>query len=93
MINRVEKLQYNINSEDTKISALSSSRIDKYEYLEDKEILSSAQRRVIERAKFLYSRLGKALDKQIKTIEDQGKKSRGYKSFKTNRKLTKTKIK
>ena len=76
MINRDEKLQQDINSEATKISALSSSRIDKYEYLEDKEILSSAQRRVIERAKFLYSRLGKALKKQIKTIEDQGKKNK-----------------
>ena len=76
MINRVEKLQYNINSEATKISALSSSRIDKYQYLEDKEILSSAQRRVIERAKFLYSRLGKALKKQIKAIEDQGKENK-----------------
>ena len=30
-----EKLQYNINSEATKISALSSCKIDKYEYLTD----------------------------------------------------------
>ena len=30
-----EKLQYNINSEATKISALSSGKIDKYEYLTD----------------------------------------------------------
>ena len=27
---------------------------------------------MIEQAKFLYSPLGKALEKQIKTIEDQG---------------------
>ena len=30
---RVEKLQYNINKEAAKISALSSGKIDKYEYL------------------------------------------------------------
>ena len=30
-----EKLQYNINSEATKTSALSSGKIDKYEYLTD----------------------------------------------------------
>ena len=28
-----EKLQYDINKEDAKISALSSGKIDKYEYL------------------------------------------------------------
>ena len=31
------------------------------------------QRRVIEQAKFTYSPLGKAFEKQTKTIEDQGK--------------------
>ena len=31
--NRGEKLQYNINRETTKISALSSSKIDKYEFV------------------------------------------------------------
>ena len=36
---RDEKLQYNINREATKISALSSGKIDKYEYLTGKEIL------------------------------------------------------
>ena len=30
------------------------------------------QSRVIEQAKFTYSTLGKALEKQLKTIEDQG---------------------
>ena len=32
------------------------------------------QRRPIEQAKFTYSPLGKALEKQTKTIEDQGNK-------------------
>ena len=54
-----EKLQYDINREAAKISALSSGKIDKYEYLTDKEILPSDQSRVIEQAKFTYSPLGK----------------------------------
>ena len=51
---RDEKLQYVINREAVKISALSSGKIDKYEYLTGEEILSSDQRRVIEQAKFTY---------------------------------------
>ena len=38
-----EKLQYNINREVAKISALSSGKIDKYEYLTGEEILPSSQ--------------------------------------------------
>ena len=71
---RDEKLQYDINREATKISALSSGNIDKYEYLTGKEILPSNQQQIIEQAKFTYSPLGKAFEKQIKTIEDQGEK-------------------
>ena len=69
-----EKLQYDINREAVKISALSSGKIDKYEYLSGEEILPSNQRQIIEQAKFTYSPLGKAFEKQTKTIEDQGKK-------------------
>ena len=57
-----------------KISALSSGKIDKYEYLTGEEILPSNQQQIIQQAKFAYSPLGKALEKQIKTIEDQGEK-------------------
>ena len=67
-----EKLQCNINREAAKISALSSGKIDKYEYLTGEEILPSDQSRIIEQAKFTYSPLAKAFEKQIKTIEDQG---------------------
>ena len=70
---RDEKLQYDINREAAKISALSSGKIDKYEYLTGEETLPSDQRKVIEQAKFTLSRLGKALEKQTKRIEDQGK--------------------
>ena len=41
-----EKLQYNINREATKISALSSGKTAKYEYLPSKEILPSDQSRI-----------------------------------------------
>ena len=69
-----EKLQYDINREAAKISVLSSGKIDKYEYLTGEEILPSNQQQIIQQAKFAYSPLGKSLEKQIKTIEDQGKK-------------------
>ena len=69
-----EKLQYNINREAAKISALSSGKIDHYEYLTDEEILPSDQSRIIEQVEFTYSPLGKAFEKQIKTIGEQGKK-------------------
>ena len=69
-----EKLQYDINREAVKISALSSGKIDKYEYLTGEEILPSNQQQIIEQATFTYSPLGKAFEKQTKTMEDQGEK-------------------
>ena len=69
-----EKLQYNINREAAKISALSSGKLHRYEYLTGEDILPSNQQQIIEQTKFTYSSLGKAFDKQIKTIKDQGKK-------------------
>ena len=38
---RDEKLRYDINREAAKISALSSDKIDKYEYLKGEEMLPS----------------------------------------------------
>ena len=71
---RDEKLQYDINREVAKISTLSSGKIDKYEDLTGEETLPSTQQQIIEQAKFTYSPLGKAFEKQIKTIKDQGEK-------------------
>ena len=71
---RDEKLQYVINREAAKISALSSNKINKYEYLTGEEILPFNQKQMIEQAKFSYSPLRKVFEKQIKTIEDQGEK-------------------
>ena len=43
-----EKLQYGFNREVAKISALSSGKIDKYEYLTGEEILPSSQRQILD---------------------------------------------
>ena len=66
-----EKLQYNINREAAKISALPSDEICKYEYLTGEDVLPSNQQQKIEQAKFTYTPLGKAFEQQIKTIKDQ----------------------
>ena len=58
-----EKLQYDINREAAKISALSSRKLHKYEYLTGKDILPSTQQKIIEQTKFTYSPSGKAFDK------------------------------
>ena len=86
---RDKKLQYDINREAAKISALSSGKIDKYEYLTDEEILPSNQQQIIEQAKSTFSPLAKAFEKQTKTMEDQGK--RCFKRNKTKRYKTKAK--
>ena len=69
---RDEKLQYDINREAARISALSSGKTDIYQYLTGEEILPSNQKRVKEHAKFTYSPLGKVQEKQTKTIKNQG---------------------
>ena len=61
---RDEKLQYDISREAAKISAVSSGKFDKYEYLTDEEILPSNQRQIIEQTKFTYSPLSKVFEKQ-----------------------------
>ena len=71
---RDEKLKYNVNREATKISALSSGKIYKYDFLTGEEILSSDQSKIIEQAKFKYSPLDKAFENQTKKIVDQEEK-------------------
>ena len=73
---RDEKLRYGISREAAKISAFLSGKIYKHEYLRGEEIPPLDQRRVIEQTKFTYCPLGKAFEKQIKTIEDQGEKQK-----------------
>ena len=71
---RDEKLQFDINRQAAKITALSSGKIEKYEYLTGEEILPSKQQQMIEQAKFTYSPLGNAFEKQKRAIKDQGEK-------------------
>ena len=86
---RDEKLQYDINRGAAIISALSSGKKHKYEYLTGKDILPSNQQQIIEQARFTYSPLGKAFEKQIKTTEDQGKKQvDALNTLKSNNQLT-----
>ena len=86
---RDEKLQYDINREAAKISALSSGEIRKYEYLTGEDILPSNQQQITEQTKFAYSPLGKAFEKETKTIEDQGKKQiDALNTLKSNNQLT-----
>ena len=47
-----EKLQYNINKEAAKISALSSGKIHRHEFLTGEKIIPSDQSRIIKQAKF-----------------------------------------
>ena len=48
-----EKLQYNINREAAKTSALSSGQLHKYEYLTGEDILPSNQQQIIEETNLL----------------------------------------
>ena len=67
---RDEKLQNYVNSETAKISALSSGKLDKFDYLTDEEILPSNQRQIIEQDKFLLQeKLLKKKQKQLKIKE------------------------
>ena len=61
--------QCDINREAAKISTSSSGKIHKFEYLTGDDILPSTQQQITEQAKLTYS----PFEKQIKTIEDQGK--------------------
>ena len=76
---RDKKLQCDINRKAAEISVSSSGKIDKYEYLTGKEILTSNQQKIIEQAKFTCSSLEKAFEKQIKTIEGQTNKDQAEK--------------
>ena len=69
-----EKLQYDIKREAAKMSAISSGKIGKYDYLTGEEIMQFDQSRITEQAKFTYCPLGKAFERQVKTIEGQREK-------------------
>ena len=65
-----EKLKPQIKRETAKISALSSGKIDKSEYLMGEEILPSNESRIIEQVRFTYSEQRK---KEMGAITNQNK--------------------
>ena len=75
---RDEKMQYYINREAAKISSLSSSKVDKNEYLPGEETLPPDKARVIEQAKFTYTPWGKGFWKGNKN--DWGSRQEANKS-------------
>ena len=67
-----EKLQCDINRETSKLSALSSGKIDKCEYLTSEDILPVDESPIKEQDNLSYSLLGKSFEKQNKkTIENK----------------------
>ena len=70
--NRAERLQYDVNREAAKVSALLSGKIGKYEYLMGEKILPSGPSKIIHEAKFTYWPLGKAFSNETKTIKVHG---------------------
>ena len=57
-----EKIQYDINTEAAKISALSSVECDKYEYIAGEEILPSDQGRIKEQLRLYILHSAKYLE-------------------------------
>ena len=74
---RDRNLQYKINREAQKKSALSSETIDEHEYLTGGEILPSDQSRMVEEAKFIYSPLQNVSKNKQKKLKIQLKNEDG----------------
>ena len=61
--------------------------IEEYNPNKKRKILPPDQSRITEQAKFTYSSIGKAFEKQLKTIEDKGiKQVEALKALKTEEK-------
>ena len=58
-----EKQQYDLNREAAKISALSSGKINKYQYLTLEEISPPNQKQIIEQGKLSYLPINKSFEK------------------------------
>ena len=82
---RDEKIQYDINREAAKISALSSGKILKYEYLTGEDIFPSNQHQIIKQARFTYL-LWKSFWETNKSNWKSGLKTGwGFKKFESKR--------
>ena len=77
-----KKLQCDINREAAKISALSSGKIGKYEYLTGEEILPSNQKQIIDQVNLIIHLLERLLKtKQIKLNIKEKNKSKQLKNM------------
>ena len=80
---RLEMKNYNmiLTEKQQKYHHYHPEKLIKMSFLQCEEILPPNQRRVIEPAKFPYSPLGKAFEKETKIIEEQGKKIEALKAL------------
>ena len=65
----LNQAQYDLDRQNTKISALSTGELDKYEYLTGEDLGYKPD--VVQKAKFEYSPLGQVFNKGLKTDEKQ----------------------
>ena len=63
---KIRDVKYDIKREAAKLSALSSSKIDKYEYLTGEEILSPQKHRITQEAEICYLSLGNEIENKNK---------------------------
>ena len=76
---KASQAQYELDREAAKISALSSKKLEKYEYLTGKDL--KYKPRLVEQAKFEYSPFGKIFNKGLEENEKNRqnfKKARQY---------------
>ena len=66
---KANKAQYDLDREAAKISALSSSELEKYEYLTGEDL--GCKPDVIQKAKFEYSPLGKVFNKGLEERDNK----------------------
>ena len=67
---KANKAEYDLDRETAKISALSSSELEKYEYLTGEDLGFKPE--VIQKAKFEYSLLGKVFNKELDETDKRG---------------------
>ena len=76
---KANQVQYDLEREAAEISALSSKKLDKYEYLTCEDL--GYKPGVVEKAKFEYSTLGKVFNKGLEKEDKKGGLLKGLKNI------------
>ena len=76
---RSNKAQYDLDRQNSKISALSSRELGKYEYLTSEDLGYKPD--VVQKAKFEYSPLGQVFNKGLDTSQKQVELSKRLKNI------------